>query len=73
MLGTIRTGEPYRDPDGPDPDQWPWALDIDWDPPAERGVPVAELFGSTGVYAREGVIGVRCEELAEAQRRLYDA
>lgn len=73
MLGIVRTGEPYRDPDGPEPDRWPWAMDIDWDPPAERGIPVAELFGSTGVHAREGLVGVPREEVAEAVRRLYAA
>ena len=73
MTGTVRTGIAYRAPDGPDPDRWPWALDIDWDPPAEHGVPVGELFGTTGVYAREGLVGIHCDELADAERRLYAA
>lgn len=71
MTGTVRTGEPYLDPDGPNPRRWPWAMNIDWNEPAERGIPIGDVYGTTGVYARGMLITIDPDEFAASERRLY--
>ena len=71
MTGTLRSTEP--DPSRPnpfDPRRWPYGYDVDWDEPADAGVPVRDVLGARGASAR-AMMSISREDFVRCYRALH--